>query len=265
MQWTEDPPEVDFPDLGKESYEKVLELVKVWDAKGLVDFKPSPASSDWKHYGDIRFFNCFKAPGVGGVIGDRRLRNWKEGKLPGPSRSLPTAMQLASLEVDPTSQRCSIFISDRRDFYHQFKIPWQRSQTNALWPPLQTSDVRDLNSFTKFLERSKPKKYIRSLDGDRFGLNPSCAARQLPSQVQAVFASIPQGDHLGVELATSAHRGFLQFVMRKTSSLTAHGAESQLPRDLSLMTSMQCPLKRPLCLPSVRSHHMKLLRLRLSG
>ena len=56
------------------------------------------------------------------MIGDRRIRNWQEGRIPGVSRALPTASQLSVLEVAPSLETVRICISDRRDFYHQFPM-----------------------------------------------------------------------------------------------------------------------------------------------
>ena len=46
-------------------------------------FNKSPASPSWRRHVDIRFFNCFKNANADRMIGDRRIRNWKEGRLPG--------------------------------------------------------------------------------------------------------------------------------------------------------------------------------------
>ena len=145
------------------------------------------------------------------MIGDRRIRNWKEGRLPGPSRGLPTASQLSALEIEPHTQRCSIYISDRRDFYHQFQITSQRACTNALWPLLRTDDVKELEAFKTYLASSQKVRYDRTKHGDAFG-GRQRPGEPLPNEplIQACFGSIPQGDHLGVEYATASHRGLLQ-------------------------------------------------------
>ena len=133
-----------------------------------------------------------------------------EGKLPGPSRALPTAFGFSQLEIDPASQRASICVSDRRDFYHQFQVTPQRALTNALWPCLRADDIKDLQAYKAFLAKPEVERYDRSKHGDAFGGD---VQKKLPSVkdglVQACFSSIPQGDHLGVEFATCAHRGLL--------------------------------------------------------
>lgn len=57
--WTEDLPVDDFPDLSKEKYQAVLDLVKLWDAKGLVSFREASPQDSWRTSADIRFFNCY--------------------------------------------------------------------------------------------------------------------------------------------------------------------------------------------------------------
>ena len=82
----------------------------------------------------MRFFNNYKSPECDRMIGDRRLRNWREGRIPGVSRALPTAQQLSVVEVDPLWQSVSICISDRRDFYHQFQVTSERACSNEFGP-----------------------------------------------------------------------------------------------------------------------------------
>ena len=92
-----------------------------------------------------------------------------EGKLPGPSRALPTAFGFSQLEIDPASQRASICVSDRRDFYHQFQVTPQRALTNALWPCLRADDIKDLQAYKAFLAKPEVERYDRSKHGDAFG------------------------------------------------------------------------------------------------
>lgn len=128
------------------------------------------------------------------MIGDRRIQNWREGRLPGVSRALPAATALSVLEINPKLQRFSISISDRKSFHHQFEVSRPRAWSNALWPLLKVEDVRSLNT----LESSRPfwaskrRRYDRRVHGDLLGGGP------VPHQheghlVQACFASIPQG------------------------------------------------------------------------
>ena len=215
LLWTSELPAADFPDLSKEKRSSVLQLAKIWDAKNLLRFAPCPENATWKSHGCIRFFNCYKSSECDRMIGDRRLRNWREGRLPGVSRALPNAQLLSHLEIDPKHQVFSICISDRRDFYHQFEISAPRTASNALWPPLEWKEVADLKAakiFEEELQSLKKTGYKRSLHGDELDgvKKPSKKDAALPDLVLPLFNSIPQGDHLGVEFATCAHRGFLQ-------------------------------------------------------
>ena len=77
MIWTEELPVDDFPDLTKESYISLLELAKVWDARGLLHLRRVPHDFSWKQ-GAMRFFNNYKNVECDRMIGDRRLRNYFE-------------------------------------------------------------------------------------------------------------------------------------------------------------------------------------------
>ena len=132
----------------------------------------------------MRFFNCYKSSQADRVIGDRRLRNWRKGKVPGASRFLPTALCLASLDIDPKAEQFSICIADRRDFYHQFSISDSRALSNFVWPPIRVED----------------------LDGDRLASFGKTEDSTRVKEFLVCFGRIPQGDHVGVEFATEAHR-----------------------------------------------------------
>ena len=221
--WTTELPLHDIPNLTKEKYESTLELAKLWDARGLLFLRRVPDDFHWSE-GSMRFFNNYKSPECDRMIGDRRLRNWREGRLPGVSRALPTAQQLSVLEVDPSRESVLICISDRRDFYHQFQITDERAVSNGVWPPLLEKDVCHLDAFSRLATKGPTSRYDRTRDGDRFGakLNTKSFAE---GKVQACFASIPQGDHLGVELATEAHRNLLS-----SSGLLPHHQELRADR-----------------------------------
>ena len=122
--------------------------------------------------------------------------------------ALPSAHMLSVLEVCPRLQRVSVCISDRRDFYHQFKVTEERAASNAVWPLLKSEDVFELRAFDEFSRRSKRQRYDRRRHGDGFWL---CNDDSVPAGglLQPCFCSLPQGDHLGVEFATDAHRNLL--------------------------------------------------------
>ena len=214
LKWTSTLPPTGFPDLPKEDYSKVLKLAKLWDTKGLLFLREVAPDFSWED-GAMRFFNNYKSIDADRMIGDRRLRNWQEARLPGVSRGLPNAASLSVLEIDPVSQTLSICISDRKDFYHQVRIPPTRAKTNGLWPLLHVDDINECQAFKEWAsQQSGRRKYDRLLHGDHFGIKPILVNdpkdKQARPCLQACFNSLPQGDHLGVEVATDAHRNFLK-------------------------------------------------------
>lgn len=81
--------------------------------------------------------------------------------------------------------------------------------------PLNVSDVEGTEAFkTKrwVIRDGGKKKYDRLLQGDflRTGGKKPSSKRMTRETLQACFASVPQGDHLGVEVATEGHRNFLR-------------------------------------------------------
>ena len=206
--WTRELPLQDFPDLTKESYESTLSLAKIWDARGLLHLRAVHKSYDWTD-GAMRFFNNYKNAECDRMIGDRRLRNWFEAKIPSVSRGLPTASLMSVLEVGPRRQCLRICAADRRDFYHQFKVSEQRAATNGLWPLLSVSDLEGTQALAAW-QQHKHGPYVRTKHGDQFGRPERRSADRRPQVLQACFSSIPQGDHLGVEFATDAHKTFLE-------------------------------------------------------
>ena len=65
-----------------------------------------------------------------------------------------------------------------------------------------------MRAFDEFSRRSKRQRYDRRRHGDGFGF--AMTTRSQPGGLlQPCFCSLPQGDHLGVEFATDAHRNLL--------------------------------------------------------
>ena len=211
LRWTDQlPPEGDFPNLDAEKYDTVKDLAHVWDSNGLLYLTECPPSATWES-GSMRFFNCYKSLAADRMIGGRRLRNWREGRIPGVSRFLSTALCLTALEIDPDSQKFSVCVADRRDFYHQFRVSRSRASSNSVWPPLRIEDVASTKAFQLWKEGLQcSKKYVREAHGDHLAHPRLPRSTTLPGQVQICFNSIPQGDHLGVEFATEAHRNLLR-------------------------------------------------------
>ena len=57
------------------------------DAKGLLFLRRVPEGYHWSS-GAMRFFNNFKSAECDRMIGDRKLRNWREGRIPGVSTNI---------------------------------------------------------------------------------------------------------------------------------------------------------------------------------
>ena len=204
----------DVPDLSQRAIRSCRWFGKALDTKGLLRLEDDSFAEEAIC---MRFFNCYKDSEKDRMIGDRRARNSIEGAIPGASRALPSAPSLSVLELDPASQRLSINVSDRKDFYHQFKVSTQRARTNMCSPAVKCSDLEGTQALALWCMRKASKRtaYDRLRDGDRLGDEQHRISLLVPShgadaKVRICFASIPQGDHLGVEFAVDSHRGFLK-------------------------------------------------------
>ena len=71
------------------------------------------------------------------------------------------------------------------------------------------ASIVDTKAYASFLA-SKTRRYDRLKQGDRLGLTSEDGLRPPPSHLWVSFASVLQGDHLGVEVATAAHTSLLQ-------------------------------------------------------
>jgi hypothetical protein len=113
--------------------------------------------------------------------------------------------------IKPDRERISVVCTDRRDFYHQFSTTSNRTLSNTVGPVLFLRDLADTTAYQDFCDRAKRSRRNRTAVGDGLGFSD----RQQFSKVSAgccmaAFKSIFQGDHAGVEIATSAHEGILQ-------------------------------------------------------
>ena len=208
----------DVPNLDREDAGQVLALSKLWDRNGLLHLSPGIVPADCKP-SCIRVFNAWKNSSTDRQIGDRRGRNQLEAYLPGPSRRLPCGWHLACLEVDPRRERLAVCISDRKDYYHQIMVTSERSKTNKLWPLLPSHLLHSTRAFEIMMQNLRGDRITdREVIGDGLAAavgNNSVARMKskkgppVPQFVHACFNSVIQGDHLGVEIATQAHRGLL--------------------------------------------------------
>ena len=212
LLWTSLFDESDLPNLDKEDPQKVLELAKIWDARGLLHLSTTQVPEEMKP-ACLRVFNCYKGPLQDRQIGDKRGRNQIEAYLPGPSRSLPCGHQLTVLEVNPLCEKVAVCMSDRKDFYHQLQVTQARAESNVLWPPLSTAALVHTQAYKDLvsrIEKSK-KRGPREAVGDFLGGRPiPSGGSKIPEKVHACFNSVIQGDHLGVEIATQSHSNLLK-------------------------------------------------------
>lgn len=206
------PPEV-RPDFASVREDTVVELCKVWDAQNLLRIFPvefGPGSQ----IGCTKVFNNFKNVTADRQIGDRRSQNFREGKIPGPSCSLPTGAALLQLAPKRYGQQLLGCVTDRRDFYHQFMVTDERATTNCFYPFLRASQLSGTGAFEEYLSRFAGRKGRmrggREEVGDFLHQRPILFDAGPDSRVVASFGALFQGDHLGVEIATEAHFNMLQ-------------------------------------------------------
>ena len=206
------PVDGEFPKI-TDSAGEVLKLAKLWDSRGLLFL----SDEDVPLFSQTRVFNNFKNLQVDRQIGDRRGMNLQEGKLEGPSRHLPAGSDLVDLHLDPVKESYRVFATDRRDFYHQFWVTPEKARENAVGPRVRLQDLRGLEEYDRFTKGQTFRKSpatSRETVGDRlhddhgvFFFKPRPV---LTEDVHVCFRSLFQGDHIGVEVATSAHEHLLQ-------------------------------------------------------
>ena len=220
LVWTRDFNWEDIPDLNREDPDRVLELAKVWDRNGLLAIMPRVVDEDLQP-ACLRVFNCLKSATHDRQIGDRRGRNQIERGIPGPSRFLPVGQSLSVFEVDPSSASLAICMTDRKDFYHQMKVTKSRAYSNAMWPPLPLPCLTKTSAWSEVVEEDKLRKgkgreqtgdYLGDADRVRGPVHGKPKRKKLSDEGlgHVCFNSVAQGDHLGVEVATDSHRGFLK-------------------------------------------------------
>ena len=195
-----------------DSMEETIRLAKVWDARGFLFMHTKDIQKERRHQ-LVRVFKCLKNEVNDRQIGDRRGRNAVEGRICGPSKQLPTGADLLDFQVDPTTHTLSIVCTDRRDFYHQFSTTLNRTMANTVGPHVPLDRLRSTQAFEEYTERVRGKKQPRVVRGDLLGLSDRQNFSECPAgSCMLAFKSIFQGDHTGVEIATSAHEGLLKSV-----------------------------------------------------
>ena len=200
------PNSLPFPRALLEPAERTEELMKLWDSRGLLRLQPGPFS-----FRELcRVFAAFKNPEHDRMIGDRRGPNSLEGRVPGPSLLLPPGQMLVEL----TAKRgCQVVVgssTDRSDFYHQILISRERARTNTIGPPLLLRDLADTRAHALFLADLASGCFPAEAKGCDGASCPRGGSVLDECLVFGSWASLFQGDHLGVEFATQAHERLLE-------------------------------------------------------
>ena len=197
--------EDNIPNFNAEDRGENVKLVKLWDARGLAQCFSSPL---WpEHFS--RVFNAHKNELCDRQIGDRRLPNLKERHLDGPSKHLPPGPMLCQLWLPRFTHTLVGSVTDRRDFYHQAEVTSSRARSNLLPFCFSADEIGGTDAYARFKDVvSKRKVKAREVAGDDLG--PPADDGLSPVQDCYVgFASLFQGDHLGVEFALSSHERLL--------------------------------------------------------
>ena len=196
------------PSFKGESRDENLALARIWDARGILYLCGEPTIEG--HFS--RVFNAHKSDKVDRQIGDRRIPNQRERHIDGPSRHLPPGFMLTSLRVRPFVEQLTGSVTDRRDFYHQALVTPERARSNMLPFDFSLDELRGLQAASGLAETSSRRQRRRKREnvGDDFGLAfGHGSAPDHPGSWYPCFASLFQGDHLGVEFALKAHEGLL--------------------------------------------------------
>ena len=208
------PQEGQYPDVRGGDVDQVWQLTKVWDVKNLLKLIPkSLGPADDELHLHTRVFGNFKNKDADRQIGDRRGRNFTEGRIfPGPSHDIPNATALLQLEVERFSEVLVGGIADRRDFYHQFAVTSERAASNTIYPAFRVEDFKGTQAYDEFLRSFGTRhSHDREKSGDFLGQpKPLLVASRADSEVYAAFGALYQGDHLGVEFACCAHEMMLE-------------------------------------------------------
>ena len=175
---------------------EVIALAKLWDRFGLLvihEFDVPALYPDEQ----IKIFNCFKDASSDRQIGDRRGRNAWERKVSGPSKILPIGSDISEFDFSCRSHRLTVSVTDRKDFYHQFRSTFNRSVSNTLGPGIPREALAETNAYQKWLDFRK-KPYHRLECGDLLGahgrflsLQNPCLKLCLPALV--VFSKVIMG------------------------------------------------------------------------
>ena len=204
------PPRHAVPDVRKEEKMKVFELCRLWDAQELLRFCPVSLLPENLRLAS-RVFNNYKNESADRQIGDRRGQNFREGRIQGDSCLLPSGVTLLQLAPQRFAEALVGSATDRKDFYHQFAVSFERATTNFMYPFFAVSEVGGFGASSQlFQDFGKKRKKMREADGDFLAINRQPLLLEESTLVAPCFGSLFQGDHLGVEIACDAHYGMLR-------------------------------------------------------
>ena len=196
---------VEIPDFSVEDKKENLKLAKLWSSKGLLAlFDEEPPGPYY-----TRVFNNYKSTVHDRMIGDRRQPNAAERAVAGPSRQLPIGFMMTSM-LCPRGFQLVGSVTDRKDFYHQALISRQKAHLNCLPFAFPISEFEGTDAYRDLMDIKQRRKQRKRREdaGDLYGCDRAAIGVPLESTAYPAFASLYQGDHLGVEYALSAH-GYL--------------------------------------------------------
>ena len=191
----------DLQNFKQECREIHLTLAYLWSTKRLLALFDGPPPVGH----GCRVFNCFKSSVVDRQIEDRRSPDHAERRIRGPYHLL-----LTSLHV-PTGCFAAGSKTDRKDLYHQARVSKARAHSNCLPFSYPRSLFRGLPALEELGICETSRKAARQAVGDRYeDVHKRHVETPLENgEVIPGFASLFQGDHLGVEFALSAHQTLL--------------------------------------------------------
>ena len=201
---------LDIPNFAAEKKDENSKLARLWDTRGFLALFPEPCRPGFFS----RVFNAFKNDEVDRQIGDRRLVNQAEFHLDGPSRFLPQGSHLTLLKVPRFSHVIRGSVTDRRDFYHQAQVTRERARSNMLPFQYAQDDFEGSNALQCWRDQLGAKKTRKSREAQGDHLRevagpkpraPKVDRNQHEVGLYPAFASLFQGDHLGVEYALQSH------------------------------------------------------------
>ena len=196
------PPRRFVSDVTKEDKKKIHELCKVWDQQGFLTFCPADLFPQDLRLAS-RVFNNYKNRGKCRSKLPRGCATWTK-----PTTSCrplpPSAQPYIRFQGNLVGA-----ITDRRDYYHQFHVSFEKASTNFLFPFLRADEVTEFGAHHGLVGgwgQKKKSKKIMEAERDFPGVDrPSLLLSD-----DICFASLFQGDNLGVEIATVAHAGMLE-------------------------------------------------------